>query len=111
MVLRRLLADDRVELEVASQPDAGVLERLRGEPHRDGRALHVGRAEPVQAAVANLGVPGAPAEPFVRLGGRHGVDVAVEDQGAAPAGARADADEVRRSGSSATQCVSSPRRS
>ena len=43
------------------EPHALVLERLRDRPHRGARALHVGRAEPVEAAVPDLGVPRAAA--------------------------------------------------
>ena len=91
--LGRLLADDRVQLQVAGEPDSGVRERPGREPHGDGRGLHVGRAEPVEAPVDDLRAPGAAADPLAR-DRRHGVDVAVEDQRAPASGARADADEV-----------------
>ena len=91
--LGRLLADDRVQLQVAGEPDSGVRERPGREPHGDGRGLHVGRAEPVEAPVDDLRAPGAAADPLAR-DRRHGVDVAVEDQRAPASGARPDADEV-----------------
>ena len=94
LVLGGLLPDHRMELEIAREPRPGVLERLRGEPHRHGRGLHVGRAEPIEAPVADLRRPRAPAQPAIGLGGWDGVDVAVQEQRATSSTSRSDADEV-----------------
>ncbi len=93
-VLHHLLPDHRVQLEVAPQGDLLVVESLGDGPHRGAGALHVRRAEPVQPPVAELGVPGAAAEPAVRVDRRDRVDVRVQDERPAPARAGAHADEV-----------------
>ncbi len=91
-----LAADGRDE-DVAAQPHAGVLQRAHGLDVAGDRALHVRDAEPVEPAVALERLrleAGHVAQP--RLASRvRGVEVAVEHQRLAAAGAGPGAERVR----------------
>ena len=88
------LIDDALHDDVPPELGAGAPEV--GESHNGGHqsALHVRRAAPVHQAVLDLGAEGIP-RPFVGWLDGHGIDMAVEDQGAAAAGVSEYRDHVR----------------
>ncbi len=93
----RLLVGVRADDEVAAQPHAEPRQRLGGEHHAADAALHVARAAAVEVAVADLGAPRI-ARPAVDRRGRDDVDVAVQHQRPAAAGAGERRGELRPAG-------------
>ena len=77
-MLHHLLTDHRVEMEIAGELDTTVFERLGDRPHGGARALHIGRANAVEATIDDLGIPRIPSDPACRLDGGDGIDVSVE---------------------------------